>query len=194
MVHRAPDSRLLVALATHEGAYHKQLLALLDVHSQQALSALAAYASAAPPAVARGIMGVAGSLAGADEALRRYAAAEQRWRDALGDIREAEEDVSRVIRDRDILVTRLIKVSKSQKPTRDSFIATISPTPDASQSSTSLNSPSLMAANTKLSAAQAELQACEAALAQKETALARLRVRAVRDGLEARCKALVECG
>jgi hypothetical protein len=92
-------------------------------------------------------------------------------------------------------VTRLIKVSKSQKPTRDSFIATITPTsPEPSGSSTSLTSPSLMSANTKLSAAQAELQACEAMLAQKEQALDKLRIRAVKEGLQARCMAMVECG
>ncbi|VDB98121.1 unnamed protein product [Peniophora sp. CBMAI 1063] len=198
MVHRAPDSRLLSSLSSHEQTYHKHLLQLVDVYAQSALSALAAYASAAPPGTARGIMGVAGSLAGADEALRRYAGAVDEWRMKLEEIREAEEDVGRVVRDRDILVTRLIKISKSQKPTRDSFIATISPAfpqePSASSSSLGSHSPSLISANTKLSAAQAELQACETTLASKEAALDRLRVSAVREGLQRRCKAMVECG
>ena len=103
MVHRAPDSRLLSSLSSHEQTYHKHLLQLVDVYAQSALNALAAYASAAPPGTARGIMGVAGSLAGADEELRKYAGAVDEWRMKLEEIREAEEDVARVVRDRDIL-------------------------------------------------------------------------------------------
>lgn len=91
-------------------------------------------------------------------------------------------------------MTRLIKVSKNQKPTRDSFIGTLgSPIGEASQ--ISLNSfTSVGASSSKLGAAQAELQACEAHLAVKEKELDELRVSAVRRGLEVRCKAMVECG
>ena len=46
----------------------------------------------------------------------------------------------------------------------------------------------------KLSVAQAELQACEAHLAAKEQELNAFRTQTVRVGLEARCKAMVECG
>lgn len=49
-------------------------------------------------------------------------------------------------------------------------------------------------ASAKLSAAQAELQACEAHLAAKERELDERRASAVRDGLAARCRALMECG
>ena len=91
-------------------------------------------------------------------------------------------------------VTRLIKLSKNQKPTRDSFIGTLgSSVGETSQ--TSLNSftppPS---SSSKLTAAQSQLQACEAHLAAKEKELDELRISAVRRGLEARCKAMVECG
>jgi hypothetical protein len=48
--------------------------------------------------------------------------------------------------------------------------------------------------SSKLSAAQAELQACETHLAAKEKELDERRVSAVRRGLEARCRAMVECG
>jgi hypothetical protein len=91
-------------------------------------------------------------------------------------------------------VTRLIKLSKNQKPTRDSFIGTLgSSVGEASQ--ISLNSfTSAGASSSKLGAAQAELQACEAHLAAKEKELDGLRVSAVRRGLEIRCKAMVECG
>ena len=51
-----------------------------------------------------------------------------------------------------------------------------------------------MASSSKLGAAQAELQACESHLAAKEKELDQLRVSTVQHGLEARCKAMVECG
>lgn len=91
-------------------------------------------------------------------------------------------------------MTRLIKLSKNQKPTRDSFIGTLgSSVGEASQ--ISLNSfTSAGASPSKLGTAQAELQACEAHLAAKEKELDDLRVSAVRRGLEVRCKAMVECG
>lgn len=91
-------------------------------------------------------------------------------------------------------MTRLIKLSKHQKPTRDTFIGTLgSSVGDASQ--ISLNSfTSATASSSKLGAAQAELQACETHLAAKERELDERRVSAVRRGLEARCKAMVECG
>jgi hypothetical protein len=91
-------------------------------------------------------------------------------------------------------VTRLIKHSKNQKPTRDSFISTLgSSVGDASQISL-ISSTSAGASPSKLGAAQAELQACETHLVAKEKQLDELRVSAVRRGLEARCKAMVECG
>jgi hypothetical protein len=91
-------------------------------------------------------------------------------------------------------VTRLIKLSKNQKPTRDSFIGTLgSSVGGASQ--ISLNSfTSAGASPSKVGAAQAQLQACEAHLAAKEKELDERRVSAVRRGLEIRCKAMVECG
>ena len=91
-------------------------------------------------------------------------------------------------------MTRLIKLSKNQKPTRDAFIGTLgSSVGDASQ--LSLNSfTSASASSSKLGAAQAELQACETHLAAKEKELDERRVFAVRRGLEVRCKAMVECG
>jgi hypothetical protein len=91
-------------------------------------------------------------------------------------------------------VTRLIKLSKNQKPTRDAFIGTLgSSVGDVSQ--LSLNSfTSAGGSSSKLGAAQAELQACETHLATKEKELDERRVFAVRRGLEVRCKAMVECG
>jgi hypothetical protein len=48
--------------------------------------------------------------------------------------------------------------------------------------------------STKLAAAQSELQACGTHLAAKERELAIKRCTAIRDGLGARIRALMECG
>jgi DNA-binding PucR family transcriptional regulator len=219
MVHRPSDSRLLNSLLSNEKEYHKQLLVLLDNYSQQSLGAFAAYASASPAHVARAIIAVAGSFAGADDALRRYAVSIEAWQAELCALKDLEEDVGSIVRDREILfvrlffmrlhffspsslmtvwvsVTRLIKLSKNQKPTRDSFIGTLG-SPVGEMSQTSLSSFSVTSAgpsSSKLSAAQGELQACEAHLAAKEKELDERRISVVRRGLEARCKAMVECG
>jgi len=62
-----------------------------------------------------------------------------------------------------------------------------------SSSSLSFSKPEVLVGS-KLSAAQTELQACEQHLAMKERELENLRSSAIKTGLEARCKALVECG
>ena len=82
----------------------------------------------------------------------------------------------------------MIKASKNQKPTRDTLLAS-----SASTSSLSFVK-SEVQLGSKLAAAQSELQACEAHLATKERELDMMRTQAVRTGLQARCKALVECG
>lgn len=78
-------------------------------------------------------------------------------------------------------VTRLLKASNSNKP-RPTSVGS----PTASMTS-------IAGVGPKLVAAQTELQACEQTLAAREAELDALRIRVVRDGLQARCKALVEC-
>ena len=212
MVHRPTDSRLLSNVLTHERDYTKQLLSLLDSASHVSLSSFAAYASASPPTVSRAVVAVARSLAGADDALRRYAQSVDAWREHLTRLKDLEDDVGNIMRDREILcvatrpglflnadvpaarVTRLIKASKHQKPTRDSFIANIGPSPSSMSQSSLSSSNSTSPASSKLFAAQAELQACETHLATKERELDAMRVSAVRQGLYVRCTAMVECG
>jgi hypothetical protein len=80
-------------------------------------------------------------------------------------------------------VTRLLKATKADKPPRNSVLP----------SSPSSSAHNLPLAGPKLSAAQSELQACEATLAERERELDAMRVRSIKFGLEARCKALVEC-
>lgn len=102
MVHRAADSRLLASLLSTEKDYSKHIDALLD-SSHASLTSLTAYASASPPPASQVILAVAGTLASADDALRRYAASVEEWRDYLKDLKNLEDEVGNITRDREIL-------------------------------------------------------------------------------------------
>ena len=102
MVHRPADSRLLTNLLNHEKDYSKHLSILLD-YSHASLASFSAYASASSPPTSQVIIAVAGALTGADDALRSYAAAVQRWQDQLKALKTMEDDVGNIIRDREIL-------------------------------------------------------------------------------------------
>ena len=108
MVHRSSDSRLLNGLLSNEKEYHKQLLVLVDNYSRNSLGAFSAYASASPAPIAHAVIAVAGSFAGADDALRYYAASVEAWQAELRALKELEEEVGNVIRDREILFVRPI--------------------------------------------------------------------------------------
>jgi hypothetical protein len=103
MVHRPSDSRLLSNLLSSEKEYTRHLTLLLTDHSPATLAAFAAYAAATPPPASNAILGVAAALAGADEAMRRYVGAVEGWRGVLGELKEMEEDVGTIMRDREIL-------------------------------------------------------------------------------------------
>ncbi|KAJ7908834.1 hypothetical protein B0H13DRAFT_651370 [Mycena leptocephala] len=92
MVHRPADSRLLGNLLSQEKEYAKHLATLLD-HSNASLASVTAYASASSPASAHLILTVAGSLAAADDALRHYAVAVDRWRDYLKGLKALEDEL-----------------------------------------------------------------------------------------------------
>ena len=102
MVHRPADSRLLTNLLAHEKDYHKQLLTLLD-HSRASLASFTAYASASSPSLSQTIIAVAGKLAASDDALRKYAGAVEQWREHLRVLKDEEDDVGSILRDREIL-------------------------------------------------------------------------------------------
>lgn len=102
MVHRSSDSRLLTNLLTHEKEYSKQLSALLE-RSQASLASFSAFASASTPPSSQVIIGVAGALAGSDEALKNYAYAVELWQQQLKALQELELDVATIMRDREIL-------------------------------------------------------------------------------------------
>jgi hypothetical protein len=218
MVHRPPDSRLLSNLIAHEKEYSKHLSALFPI-SHATLASLSAFAAASPSttplpnpsiSLAQTIATIVDILAGADDALQRYNQALENWRNQLGHLIKLEEDIAAILRDREILcvltvslplsvnflfrVTRLIKVSKSSKAPRDRS-STILPSGSASFTSLpSTNSIVHGTSSTKLLHSQEELRACEAHLASKEVELEERRISIAREGLGARCRALIDCG
>src|SRR6266508_4461649 len=101
--HRPPDTRLLTHLLNHEKEYAKQLLALLTT-SSSSLASLSAYAASTSPVENEALKGVVGVLAGVDEALRRYGGVvEKEWMERMVRVKELEEVVGSVGRDREIL-------------------------------------------------------------------------------------------
>lgn len=102
MVHRPADSRLLTNLLSHEKDYSKHLVHLFD-HSQTSLASFSAYASASPPQISQVIIEVAGVLSGADDALRKYVASLEWWQEQLKMLKDLEDEVGNVMRDREIL-------------------------------------------------------------------------------------------
>ncbi|KAG8713020.1 hypothetical protein FRC09_019213 [Ceratobasidium sp. 395] len=211
-----PDNRLLTNLIKCEKEHHSALLALL-VRSHTSLAALSAYASTAAPPVAQALLGCIQAFAAADEGLRGYAAALEGWKEELKEVRRVEDEVKAVVRDKDILVGRLIKASKQKIPT-SSLQAGPAPIPNASYlapsspSSSSFSLPSTSQPyaqggytytptphatqhiNSKLALAQRELHACEAHLASKEAELAEVRRSAMTEGMARRCRAMADVG
>ncbi|KAJ3914620.1 hypothetical protein F5877DRAFT_7096, partial [Lentinula edodes] len=210
------DSRLLARLITNEKQYTSNLQGLL-VPSNASVTSLEAYAASPIPKLA--ILNLANTLRNADEAFRAYVGAVEEWVRLLGELKDLEDEVGGVLRDREILVTRLLKASKftpkqspfavfpSSYPASSTSISTLSlNNEDPSMSyvtstSTSFfptltsNSSSLPGKTTKkLHLAQAELQACEAHLARKEAELEHKRASVICGAFKLRFHALAECG
>ena len=102
MVHRPADSRLLFNLLQQEKDYLKQFNQLFN-SSAASLDSFTAYAAASPPPASQVILAVANLLAAADDALKRYAIGVEQWRDAMQLLKDMEDDVGNIMRDREIL-------------------------------------------------------------------------------------------
>ena len=72
-------------------------------HSQVSIASFSAFAAASPPPTSHSINTIVGALVGADEALRQYASAVEEWCEMLKTLKEMEEEVGSVMRDREIL-------------------------------------------------------------------------------------------
>ncbi|KAG2336279.1 hypothetical protein BDR05DRAFT_1005998 [Suillus weaverae] len=179
--------------------YTKHLSALFPI-SHATLASLSAFVAASPSAISSSSVSLAQTIntivdifSGADDAFQLYNQAVESWHDQLSQLIKLEEDIAAILCDKEILVSRLIKVSKSSKTTRDPRSSVILPSGSASFTYLpSTNSTLHGSSNTKLLQAQEELRACEAHLAAKELESKALRVSKAREGLGARCRALVD--
>jgi hypothetical protein len=89
-------------LLQHEKEYVKSLTTTLE-RSQASIASFSAFASASPPPTSHAINSIVAALVGAEEGLRRYAGAVDDWCEMLRALKEMEEDVANVMRDREIL-------------------------------------------------------------------------------------------
>lgn len=122
------------------------------------------------------------------------------FRKDLKHIHNLEEEMSRVRRDREILVTRLIKTSKS-RPTKSDLAASYSQPMNMSSRGSSLSVTSDGSAATKeskragkLADAQAELLGCEEHLRGLEVKIEKERNKIMLRGLEERFRAMEAVG
>ncbi|KIK19948.1 hypothetical protein PISMIDRAFT_106609 [Pisolithus microcarpus 441] len=111
VVHRPPDSRLLTNLIAHEKEYTKPFVSLFPL-SHAALASLSAYSAASPSenpyssdagSAAQVLAAIVDVLAGADDALQRYLHVAEKWREQLASLKELEDDIGSILRDREIL-------------------------------------------------------------------------------------------
>ncbi|KAL5513458.1 hypothetical protein ACEPAH_3857 [Sanghuangporus vaninii] len=194
MPHRPADSRLLSNLLNHERDYVRALYTQLEL-GQASLASFSAYAAASPPPASRAIGSVATALVGAQDALKGYVLAVEEWCEQLKMLKDMEDEVGNIARDREILVDRLIKASKTNNPKRRSLLSPSGNNQGSPVFSGSHHSLDQLAfSNSKLNVAQTELQACETHLTEKERILAQMRESCIAGGLKMRCRALAECG
>ncbi|KAI6011025.1 hypothetical protein PISMIDRAFT_437198 [Pisolithus microcarpus 441] len=111
VVHRPPDSRLLTNLIAHEKEYTKHFVSPFPL-SHAALASLSAYSAASPSenpyssnsgSPAQVLAAIVDVLAGADDALQRYLHVVEKWREQLVSLKELEDDIGSILRDREIL-------------------------------------------------------------------------------------------
>ncbi|KZO97415.1 hypothetical protein CALVIDRAFT_536426 [Calocera viscosa TUFC12733] len=183
----APSERLLAALLKADTSTTTALSSFLTA-SHTSHAALSAYASVHQPPLGDVLRAIEASLRGVHEAVRTYVGAMELWTGELGELKEREEEVGQVRRDRDILVTRLIKASKL-RPASTHGLGSLLTSSSPHSSALSLPSPS---DQPKLAHAQAELQACEQHLALRQRNLDEVTKAAVARGVMRRAAALDE--
>ena len=132
-----------------------------------------------------------------------YVGSLERFRKELKEVHKLEEEITRVKRDREILVSRLIKSTKSRPTKSDlSAIAASYRTPEQFSSRVSLSSVTSGGSSaskdgkraSKLADAQAELLGCEEHLRELELQIEDERNKVLLHGLEERFKAMEAVG
>ncbi|KZT60552.1 hypothetical protein CALCODRAFT_492341 [Calocera cornea HHB12733] len=98
----SPSERLLVALLKADTSATASLSSFLAA-SHTSHAALSAYASAHQAPLGDVLRAVEASLRGVHEAVRSYVGAMEMWTGELAEVKDREEEVGQVRRDRDIL-------------------------------------------------------------------------------------------
>ncbi|KDN40536.1 hypothetical protein K437DRAFT_188888, partial [Tilletiaria anomala UBC 951] len=164
------DSRLLSNLIRSEKDHVSHLSSVVAV-SHAAASALAAWGTSEVSDVAATSEELSRLLHEIAEAQRTHVQAIEGCRAALKDVLDREASIRDVVRDRDILINRLIKASKKKvKDGREDTRAE------------------------KVHDAQRELQACEQILASEEAALIGVKRRTFKEALTMRMKTMGDVG
>lgn len=168
------DSRLLQNLIKGEKSYIDNLGAS-STSGYAAASALAAWATSEAPDISKAAQNLSEILASVADAQRTHVQALEGYRSALKDVLDREQSIRSVVRDRDILVGRLIKASKKKVSKKD----------------LGLSQDEKME---KVNAAQRELHACEQVLASEEAALVGVKRRTFKEALTMRMKTMGDAG
>ena len=168
------DSRLLQNLIKGEKSYIDNLAAS-SVSGYAAASALAAWGTSEAPDISKAAQNLSEILASVADAQRTHVQALEGYRSALKDVLDREQSIRSVVRDRDILVGRLIKASKKKVSKKDSGLSQ-----DEKME--------------KVNAAQRELHACEQVLASEEAALVGVKRRTFKEALTMRMKTMGDAG
>lgn len=168
------DSRLLQNLIKGEKSYIDNLAASSQ-SGYAAASALAAWGTSEAPDISKASQALAEILASVADAQRTHVQALEGYRSALKDVLDREHSIRSVVRDRDILVGRLIKASKKKVSKKDSGLSQ-----DEKME--------------KVNAAQRELHACEQVLASEEAALVGVKRRTFKEALTMRMKTMGDAG
>ncbi|WVO18516.1 hypothetical protein L204_106235 [Cryptococcus depauperatus] len=215
--HRSSSDRLLNNYLDSQKALSTSLLTLLS-HSHSSTSSLLAYVTSSPGvliSVRRSVRHAAfegpltpsmtdgGDVRESEGGWALYISSLDQFRRDLKEIHKLEEEISRVKRDREILVSRLIKATKG-RPTKSDLSAlanSYAAHPDILQSSAAsvLSDNSSVTSKegkraSKLAGAQAELLGCEEHLRGLEARIENERNKVMARGLEDRFRAMEVVG
>lgn len=167
--HPTADSRLLNNLIKSEKTYISHLSASVQ-SAHVAASALSAWGTSESPDVAEASQALSQLLGEAADIQQTHVSAIEGYRSALKDVADRENSIRSVVRDRDILVGRLIKASKASSKRSAEERAE------------------------RIAHAQRELTACEEVLASEEAALVGVKRRTFKEALTMRCKTMGDAG
>ena len=170
----ATDSRALQNLIKSEKAYVDDLLGATSA-AYAAASSLHAWGISETPDLDHASGIVSQALESAANAQKTYAQALDQYNASLRDMLDREQSIRSIVRDRDILMSRVIKMTQ-RKPTRWELMKG----EEDHQA--------------RVIDAQNELQACEQTLANEMTALVAVKRRTFKEALTMRAKVLGDTG